>query len=121
VRCKVFSVEIYPIFGLTKFEMPWSRFDHCVIAWGGVIAQAIVAVPIVVYVSVFGYTRFEPANAVLALLGFFSLGVAVFNLLPIRRLDGSTAWGIVPEAIKRFRMRRRVTTIAVLNLYKSAD
>ncbi|HEX3103895.1 MAG TPA: hypothetical protein VHQ22_05565 [Terriglobales bacterium] len=101
LHCKVFSIEIYPIFGFCRFETPWSRFDHCVIAWGGVIAQAIVAAPIVLYVSIFGYTRFQPVNAVLALLGFFSLGVAAFNLLPIPRLDGSIAWGVIPETIKR--------------------
>jgi Zn-dependent protease len=80
--------------------MPWSKLDHCIIAWGGVIAQAVVALPIVVAVSLFGYSRFEPINAVVAILGFFSLGVALFNLLPIRPLDGSIAWGIIPEACK---------------------
>jgi membrane-associated protease RseP (regulator of RpoE activity) len=107
MRCEVFSIELYPIFGFCRFETPWSRFDHCVIAWGGVIAQAVVAAPIVLYVGIFGYTRFQPVNAVLALLGFFSLGVAAFNLLPIPRLDGSVAWGIIPEAIKRLRTRNR--------------
>lgn len=101
LRCEVFSIEIYPIFGFCRFESPWSRFDHCVIAWGGVLAQAVVAAPIVVYVSVFGYTRFQPINTILGLLGFFSLGVAAFNLLPIPRLDGSVAWGLIPETIKR--------------------
>jgi Zn-dependent protease len=105
--CEVFSIEIYPIFGFCKFETPWSRLDHCVIAWGGVIAQAVVAAPIVLYVSIFGYTRFQPINAVLALLGFFSLAVAAFNLLPVPRLDGSIAWGIIPEAIKRIRGSNR--------------
>ena len=62
---------LYPIFGITKFETSWSRFDHCVIAWGGVIAQSVVALPIVGWVILFGYTRFEPINAVLAILGFF--------------------------------------------------
>ncbi len=64
--------------------MPWSKFDHCVIAWGGVIARAVVAVPILLVVTLYGYTRFEATNAVLALLGFFSVGVAVFNLLPVK-------------------------------------
>ncbi len=105
--CKVLSIEIYPIFGFCRFEMPWSRFDHCVIAWGGVLAQAVVAGPVVLYVSMFRYTRFQPINAVLALLGFFSLGVAAFNLLPIPRLDGSIAWGIIPEGIKRLRRDSR--------------
>jgi len=103
MRCEVLSIQLYPIFGITKFETPWSKFDHCVIAWGGVIAQAVVALPIVGWVILFGYTRFEPINAVLALLGFFSLGVAAVNLLPIAPLDGATAWAIIPESIKRLR------------------
>jgi Zn-dependent protease len=103
MRCEVFSIKLYPVFGITKFETPWSKFDHCVIAWGGVIAQAVVAIPVIGWIVLFGYSRFEPVNAALVLLGFFSAGVAVFNLLPIPPLDGATAWAIIPEAIKRSR------------------
>lgn len=105
LHCEVYSIELYPIFGFCRFETPWSRFDHCVIAWGGVIAQAVIAIPIIVYVSLFGYTRFNSLNAVLAISGFFSLGIAILNLLPMWRLDGRLAWAIIPEAIKRIRVR----------------
>jgi membrane-associated protease RseP (regulator of RpoE activity) len=108
MRCEVTSIRLYPIFGITKFETPWSKFDHCVIAWGGVFAQAVVAVPIVLWVIFLGYTRFNAINAVLAVLGFFSLGVAAFNLLPISPLDGSIAWAIIPETIKRLRDRQGI-------------
>lgn len=104
--CEVFSIKLYPVFGITQFEIPWSRFDHCVIAWSGVIAQAVVAIPALIWIRTLGYTRFESVNALLAILGFFSLGVAVFNLLPIPPLDGATAWFIVPEGVKRLRDRR---------------
>jgi len=40
---QVLEIRLYPIHGKCVFETPWSRFDHCVIAWGGVIAQAVVA------------------------------------------------------------------------------
>ena len=106
VHSEVTSIQLYPIFGITRFQSPWSKFDHCVIAWGGVLAQAVVALPVVVWVAFFGYTRFEAINAVIALLGFFNLGVAAFNLLPIAPLDGATAWAIIPESIKRLRKRR---------------
>jgi Zn-dependent protease len=76
---------------------------------GGVIAQALVALPLIAWVKFFGYTRFEPINVVLALLGFFSAGIALFNLLPIPPLDGATAWAIIPEAIKRTRRTSRPT------------
>ena len=101
--CEVFSIELYPIFGVTKFGTPWTRFDHCVIAWGGVLAQAAVAVPIVVCVSVFGYPQLQALNMLVVILGFFSLGVAALNLLPIAPLDGATAWGIIPAYFARRR------------------
>jgi Zn-dependent protease len=105
-RCMVSAIDLYPIHGLCHFELPWSRFDHCVIAWGGVIAQAVIGVPLVLWVIAFGYSRFEPVNAVLAILGGYSLVVAAFNLLPVGRLDGTIAWGIIPELIKRAKRRK---------------
>lgn len=105
-HCQVMSIDLYPIFGLCCFQTPWSRFDHCVIAWGGVIAQLLVAIPLVVGLKVFGYSNFNPINAILIIFGPYSLVVAVFNLLPIRGLDGSVAWWIIPEAIKRMRGRK---------------
>ncbi len=106
LRCRVDSIELYPIFAITRFEEPWSRFDHQVIAWGGAMAQFVVGLPVVGWVVVFGYTPFEFVNAALAILGFFNLSVAVFNLLPRPPLDGAIAWGIVPELINRARSHR---------------
>jgi Zn-dependent protease len=103
--CTVFSIELYPIFGITRFGTPWSRVDHCKIAWAGVVAQAAIAIPIVVWVAAFGYTRFEAVNMLLVILGFFSLGVAAFNLLPTRPFDGATAWGIFPALWAQRRRR----------------
>ena len=99
----VFSIELYPIFGVTRFGTPWSRMDHCIIAWGGVIAQAVIAVPVSLWVLLFGYTRFEVVNMLLLILGFFSLGVGVLNLFPIPPLDGATAWGIFPALLAKRR------------------
>jgi len=92
--CTVFSIELYPIFGVTRFDTPWSRLDHCLIAWAGVAAQCVVAIPLAVWASVFGFTRIEAVNMLFAILGYFSLVIALFNLLPVRPLDGATAWEI---------------------------
>src|SRR5208282_4097393 len=97
---------LYPIFAITRFSTPWSRFDHCLIAWGGVLAQLVVALPLVIFAAVFGYTRVDVINEVIAILGFYSLGVAAFNLLPIKPLDGFIAWGVIPEFIRRARTDR---------------
>jgi len=101
--CKVNSIKLYPVFGSTDFETPWTRLDHCVIAWSGVLAQAAVALPFVAWVSAFGFTHIGVVNAIFAILGYFSLGVAVFNLLPIPPLDGATAWGLLPALRARKR------------------
>ncbi len=106
---EVFSIKLYPVFGVTCFQVPWSRLDHCVIAWGGVAAQALVAIPLVLWVELFGFTPFQPVNAALAILGFFSLGVALFNLLPIPPLDGAIAWGLIPALIERAKLGKRKT------------
>ena len=103
---EVFEVVIYPIAGITRFQTPWSRFDHCLIAWGGVVAQLLVAVPIVLWITFFGFTLFQSVNAVLAILGYVSLGIAAFNLLPVPGLDGATAWGLFPALLSRDRSTR---------------
>src|SRR5437667_7596153 len=46
----VLAIELYPIHGRACFQQPWSRYDAAVIAWGGVVAQAVVAVPLVTWV-----------------------------------------------------------------------
>ena len=101
--CKVHSINLYPVFGTTCFDTPWTRLDHCVIAWSGVLAQCVVAVPLVAWVSVFGFTHIAVVNAIFAILGYFSLGVALFNLLPFQPLDGATAWGLLPALLSRNR------------------
>lgn len=102
----VWSIALYPIHGVTRVDAPRTRFDACVIAWGGVVAQLVVAAPLIAWVSVFGFTRNGAVNAVLALLGWFSAIIAITNLLPLRRLDGATAWSIVPLLWQRWRRRR---------------
>lgn len=103
--CQVKSIRLYPVFGLTTFEVPWSKLDHCVIAWGGVVGQAVVFVPLIAWVAMFGYTPFDAINMIFAILGFFSLAVAIFNLLPVRGLDGSIAWQISPELLAERRRK----------------
>jgi Zn-dependent protease len=71
-----------------------------------VVAQAIVGVPIILCVATLGYTAFEPLNALLSILGGFSLFVAALNLVPVSPLDGSIAWDLIPAFFERRRIRR---------------
>jgi Zn-dependent protease len=98
---EVDSIDLYPIFGRTYFQAPSSRFAECMIVWGGVFAQAVVAIPVIAFLIGHGYTSLEPVNALLALLGPYSLMVIIFNLLPSRGLDGARAWKLPLFAAKR--------------------
>jgi Zn-dependent protease len=70
------------------------------------VAQTAVALPLVIFVSIFGFTRFDALNAAIGILGYYSLLVAAFNLIPFRSFDGVTAWNLVPELINRNRNGR---------------
>lgn len=101
----VHSIELYPFWGITVYQAPSSRFDRCLITWAGVAAQAVVAIPLVIWVEVFGFTHYAPVDSILVVLGYFNLFIAAFNLLPIRPLDGATAWGLLPALFKFVRPR----------------
>ncbi len=85
--CRVTAIELYPIVGICRFETPWSRLDHCLIAWGGVAAQLLVALAIIVWASVFGDPQTELGKIATGILAGYSVIIAVINLLPIRPLD----------------------------------
>ena len=91
-NCPVLRVELYPFHGRCIFEEPESKRDHAAIALGGVLAQFYVAAPIVFLRLRFGYTHIPPIDAVIALVGFVSPAIAIFNLLPIAPLDGFFVW-----------------------------
>jgi membrane-associated protease RseP (regulator of RpoE activity) len=101
--CEVLGIDLYLVLGRTRFQAPATRFDHCVIAWGGVVLQAIVGFPMVVWIKLVGYTSFGLLDATLAVVGFLAVVMVPFNLLPIRGLDGALAWQIVPMLWERAR------------------
>ncbi|HKO59011.1 MAG TPA: hypothetical protein VJ276_24305 [Thermoanaerobaculia bacterium] len=107
--CRILAIEIYPLHGRCVFE-PWVRDDEAFVAWGGALAQFAVALPLAAYVILAGYTRFEPVNAILAILGFISPIIAALNLLPIAPLDGRRAWAAIPLLFSRSKRKTRDLT-----------
>ena len=100
---QVTAIDLFPIHGRVHSTEPWSRYDDALIAWGGVLAQAVVAVPLLTWVAIFGFTRTDAANVAIGILGYYSLFVALFNLIPAPCFDGAKAWYLIPELIKRAR------------------
>ncbi len=100
-NCHVYAIELYPIHGMVRYSQPWSKFDDAVTAWGGVLAQFIVGISLVIFMTEFGWTPFTALNAAIDVLGYFSVFVAALNLLPIRPPDGSEAWYACWRALRR--------------------
>jgi Zn-dependent protease len=105
--CRVVAISIYPLHGSCSYELSQSRYDDILIAWGGPVAQFIVATPLAVWIRIVGSTRIDQLDVVLAVLGVFSPMIALFNLLPIAPLDGRKAWAIIPIAWSRISRRRK--------------
>ena len=91
--------------GRCEYEAPYSESDDVLIAWGGVLAQLAVAIPILVLDAFFERRDFGYAGPVVAFLGRLNLVVALVNLAPAPGLDGHTAWRAVPLLIRWWRAR----------------
>ncbi len=104
---QVNRIELNPFHARCWLDHPEGQLDASLIASGGVVAQWLVALPFIGYRLVFGYTPYEPINAFIAILGFLSPGVAMFNLLPVAPLDGKKAWSFFPLLWRRWRFSHR--------------
>jgi stage IV sporulation protein FB len=93
-------VTLYPFLGICRWHETGRPEDHFIIAWGGVLFQLVVAVPLVALVLTFGYSGYSALDAVLVILGWWNLAWVAFNLLPIPPLDGATAWKLVPHLVR---------------------
>ena len=105
--CRAFGIELYPLVGVTRLELPRTRYARCAIAWGGILFQGAVGLPMVAWIKLVGYTPLEVLNAFMAVFGFLSVVMIILNLAPVPPLDGATAWGIVPFLLQRLRRTPR--------------
>jgi len=101
------GIWLAAVHGRCEYEAPDSQWERTLIAWGGITAQLIVAVPILILDSLWHRSLGILAPVVL-ILGYYSCIVVIFNLLPLKGLDGSLAWRIIPLLRKRREARRVV-------------
>jgi membrane-associated protease RseP (regulator of RpoE activity) len=105
--CTVEGIWLAAIHGRCEYQAPETEWERCVIAWGGIAAQLTVAVPLLLLDSLWHRSLGIFAPIVL-ILGYYSVIVVMFNLLPLKGLDGALAWRIIPLLRKRLEARRVV-------------
>jgi Zn-dependent protease len=91
----VTRVEINAFGGLCAWRGETSHRQRVAIAWGGVIAQAVLLVVAYIVVTVFGHATTDAGAQVEDVAIRVNMIVAAFNLLPIPPLDGATAWKLL--------------------------
>jgi stage IV sporulation protein FB len=100
------EIVIHGLGGSCRYEGGWATpLDLALIAWGGVLAQALLLVmAIVVGTAAPGVGLLGDFLKVLILT---NVGIAVLNLLPFPPFDGATAWKL-PGLLLRLGRRRRL-------------
>lgn len=101
------AIRIAFCHGTCEFEAPHSERDEVLICWGGVIAQLVVALPILSVATAFEGQDFGHAAPVVVALGYWSVMVALLNLAPLPGLDGHRAWRVVPLLVQAYRARKQ--------------
>lgn len=87
-------------------ESPNFYRDEALIAWGGVTAQLIVAVPLLVISSLTNLFNVKWMAPVVGVFGYLSVVMVLINLLPFKPLDGGTAWKFLRILWSENRSRR---------------
>ena len=105
---RVLSADVYALGGLCHWDGYPTPTERALIAWGGVLAQALAAIAALIVIAALG----APSSAFLAdLAGAFlgpNLWMILVNLVPVPPLDGAEAWRIVPILASRRRLRREL-------------
>jgi Zn-dependent protease len=98
--------------GLCEHESPESQKHASLIAWGGVAAQLLVALPLIALAALTPAMAISGLRVVITVLGYYSLLIAAFNLAPASFLDGGQAWRLLPILAGERRRRHKVRDAA---------
>jgi len=100
-----YKIDLYPIGGACFHQPAYNEYDNTFVAWGGVVAQAIIFVPVLLLTNTFGYMMPSELYRLFYYLGEYNLIIALINLIPIAPLDGANAWRWVKLYLDRQRRR----------------
>ena len=99
----VHAIDVTGFGGLCRWSGHASPFERAAIAWGGVLAQAVVLVATVAVVLVLGRPTTAAGAEVVSVFTRTNVILIALNLLPLPPLDGAEAWPIFRHLKGRFR------------------
>ncbi len=98
---KTYRINLYLIHASCERHLSNSEYENHLVAWGGVLAQAVVFVPSLLFFHIFINDLPDYLLISLFFLGHVSLLTALFNLLPLPYFDGSSCWKALPLFFKK--------------------
>jgi len=120
---RVNAIDVHGFGGECRWSGDATPWQRAIIAWGGVLAQALLLAGTFAFIHFTGapVTRFGAELA--AVFTETNLWVIGLNLLPVPPLDGATAWSIVPlwKARRRASVDRRAGARAELRRIEKID
>lgn len=103
---EVSRIDLHGFGGRCVYFGDWAtEWNRAVIAWGGIVVQAAILLPIWLWVKLLpvpdGWVGALLGQALLVLFPI-NLLILLFNLIPLAPLDGHQAWRIIPMLPARF-------------------
>jgi Zn-dependent protease len=95
------SIDVTGLGGLCRWSGHATSFERAAIAWGGVIAQALLLVFTLLFVLLLGSPSSSHASQIVHVFTRSNAILIGLNLLPFAPLDGAEAWKILRH--ERFR------------------
>lgn len=93
---QVVAVRVHAFGGDCQWSGDPTRAEVAVVAWGGVLAEAVVLVATYALILVFGWPESPMLWALAYTFTAVNLRMIIFNLMPIPPLDGHKAWPLIP-------------------------
>lgn len=97
------DIHLSMIHGLCAYDAPGTPRHEALVAWGGVLAQLAVALPLLALAQVPAIASLSFMGTLVAVFGYFSLAMVALNLVPARGLDGAKAWRLLPILVADLR------------------
>jgi stage IV sporulation protein FB len=93
---KVVAVRVHAFGGDCQWSGEPTAAEVSVVAWGGVLAQALLGVGALVAILLFDWPHSAALGAIAVTFTSTNLRMIIFNLIPIPPLDGHRAWQLFP-------------------------
>jgi len=103
---RVLSIDVFGFGGLCRWSGAATPFERAAIAWGGVLAQALILIVTQLLILFMGPPRSLAVAEIVYVFTWTNLLIIGLNLLPIPPLDGAEAWPLVKHLRDGFRFRR---------------